>query len=88
MSATSSLLPPLLYDILSLTWRCVVLAAIPSTHKALLPPETYYAAHLNIIRHGREVCRALQPRCDACFLTKECNYYREVVIPSKKRATE
>jgi endonuclease-3 len=43
----------------------------------LLPPETYYAAHLNIIRHGREVCHAQRPDCPACFLKRECLYYRE-----------
>jgi endonuclease III len=48
----------------------------------LLPPETYYAAHLNIIRHGREVCHARKPDCPACFLKRECVYYREVVSPS------
>ncbi|MBI3760646.1 MAG: endonuclease III [Chloroflexi bacterium] len=47
--------------------------------ESLLPPETYYAAHLNIIRHGREICQARQPRCGECFLTRQCVFYREVV---------
>jgi endonuclease-3 len=29
----------------------------------LLPPETYYTSHLNLIRHGREVCTARKPHC-------------------------
>jgi len=33
--------------------------------EALLPPETFYAAHLNIIRHGREVCHARNPNVSA-----------------------
>jgi endonuclease-3 len=42
----------------------------------LLPPETYYAAHLNLIRHGREVCHARNPECERCVLKRLCAYYR------------
>jgi endonuclease-3 len=41
----------------------------------LLPPETYYAAHLNIIRLGREICAARKPACERCPLREICNYY-------------
>ncbi len=44
--------------------------------EALLPPETFYAAHLNIIRHGREVCHARQPACGRCVLLRLCPYGR------------
>jgi len=50
------------------------------THKhmeALLPPETYYPAHLNIIRLGREICKARSPQCPQCPLTDLCKYYSE-----------
>jgi endonuclease-3 len=40
----------------------------------LFPPETYYAAHLNIIRLGREICAARKPACDRCPLRVICNY--------------
>jgi endonuclease-3 len=42
--------------------------------EALLPPETYYAAHLNLIRLGREVCAARKPNCPACPLKDLCAY--------------
>ena len=42
--------------------------------EALLPPETFYAAHLNIIRHGREVCHARKPACGQCMLLQLCPY--------------
>jgi endonuclease-3 len=45
---------------------------------ALLPPETYYAAHLNLIRLGREICQARRPNCPACPLTHLCDYYKLV----------
>lgn len=37
-------------------------------------PETFYPFHLNIIRHGREVCQARNPKCDACVLRAGCAY--------------
>ena len=45
----------------------------------LMPSETYYAFHLNVIRHGREVCEARQPRCEVCVLRDLCDYYRSLV---------
>ena len=41
--------------------------------KSLLP-ETYYAAHLNLIRLGREICTARKPACGRCPLREICNY--------------
>jgi endonuclease-3 len=40
-----------------------------------LPEDTYYAFHLNVIRHGREICIAGTPRCEACVLSEICAYY-------------
>lgn len=45
----------------------------------LFPPETYYAAHLNIIRLGREICAARKPHCLICPLRDICSYGRNVV---------
>ena len=44
--------------------------------EAVIPPEDYYPAHLNFIRHGRQVCKARRPRCEVCPLTAHCDYYR------------
>jgi endonuclease-3 len=44
--------------------------------EALFAPETYAAAHLNLIRHGREVCHARQPECGRCVLLRLCPYGR------------
>jgi endonuclease-3 len=43
----------------------------------LLPPDSYYAAHLNIIRLGREICQARKANCPKCPLQKICDYYAE-----------
>jgi len=42
--------------------------------EGLFPPESYYAAHLNLIRLGREVCAARRPACGRCPLRQLCNY--------------
>jgi endonuclease-3 len=42
--------------------------------ESLLPPETYYAAHLNLIRLGREICAARKPDCPKCPVRKLCDF--------------
>lgn len=42
-------------------------------------PDQYYAAHLNLIKHGREICTARNPQCSECSLTDICQYYQEEV---------
>jgi endonuclease-3 len=44
--------------------------------ESLFPPETYYAAHLNIIRLGREICTARKAMCGKCPIKKLCDYGR------------
>jgi endonuclease-3 len=43
----------------------------------LIPPDRYYLLHINLIRHGREICVAGVPRCEMCPLTDVCEYYRK-----------
>jgi endonuclease III len=40
--------------------------------EAALEPRDYYAFHVNLIRLGREVCKAPRPRCEACPLASQC----------------
>ncbi len=44
--------------------------------EALIPPKRYYAMHKNLIRLGREICRAQNPRCEMCPLKDLCEYYQ------------
>jgi endonuclease-3 len=44
----------------------------------LFPPESFYAAHLNLIRLGREVCGARKPDCLKCPLNDLCDYGKKV----------
>jgi endonuclease-3 len=43
----------------------------------LFPADTYYAVHLNLIRLGREICKARKPTCSECFLKDLCRFYAE-----------
>jgi len=45
----------------------------------LVPPEIRYDLHLAMITHGRTVCRAARPSCDACVLRDLCAYARGAV---------
>jgi endonuclease-3 len=47
--------------------------------EGLFPPETYYAAHLNIIRLGREICTARRPYCEKCPILQLCDYGRNIM---------
>jgi endonuclease III len=54
--------------------------------ESLFPPETYYAAHLNIIRLGREICTARRPYCEKCPIVKLCDYGQSVLTAETLRA--
>ena len=45
--------------------------------ESLFPPEAYYAAHLNLIRLGREICTARRAYCERCPIIKLCDYGME-----------
>lgn len=47
--------------------------------EAIVPAKDYYAFHLNMIQHGREICHARKPECERCPLTAYCDYYQNVV---------
>lgn len=42
----------------------------------LFPPDAYRAAHLNLIRLGREVCAARRPACERCPIRRSCDFGR------------
>ncbi len=43
--------------------------------EAAIPPKMYYRLHINLIRLGREICRAQNPKCEMCPLKDVCAYY-------------
>jgi endonuclease III len=49
------------------------------TLRAIIDPEDVYELHVNLIRHGRRICTARNPRCTECPLLSLCPYGRERV---------
>jgi endonuclease III len=43
--------------------------------EAIVPPRLYFPFHMNLIQHGRKVCRARLPMCAQCPLIGVCDYY-------------
>jgi endonuclease-3 len=44
--------------------------------ESLVPQQDYYPFHLNLIRHGRQVCSSRKPRCPECLLQDLCDHYQ------------
>jgi endonuclease-3 len=67
------------------TGRLGLIEAGTSAEKAhvlleeIVNPDDYYSFHLNVIRHGREVCSARKPKCEICPLQNYCDYYQALV---------
>ncbi len=53
--------------------------------EALFPPESYYAAHLNLIRLGREICHPGKPECWRCPVRDLCDYRPKTKAPQVKK---
>jgi len=47
----------------------------------LLAPEDVYDLHVDLIAHGRRICRARDPKCPLCPLQALCDYYQGVIHP-------
>jgi endonuclease-3 len=47
--------------------------------EAIIPPDRYYEAHINLIKHGRRVCRPSDPSCDRCCLIDYCRHYENSI---------
>jgi endonuclease-3 len=43
----------------------------------MLAPEQRYTFHVDMITHGRQVCKAQRPLCELCVLQDWCNYFHE-----------
>lgn len=43
------------------------------------PPEDAYELHMNLIGHGRTLCRPARPKCHECALRRMCPYARTIM---------
>jgi DNA (cytosine-5)-methyltransferase 1 len=51
---------------------------LQTTLADLIPPNLRHALHVNLVVHGREVCKAVGPDCKHCELRKFCGTFRRV----------
>jgi len=42
----------------------------------LVPSDLCYQLHVNLVEHGRIVCRPRDPRCDTCPIGRDCEWLR------------
>jgi DNA (cytosine-5)-methyltransferase 1 len=42
----------------------------------VIPPNLRYSLHVNLVAHGRSICRSVRPLCDQCELRKLCATFR------------
>jgi endonuclease-3 len=40
----------------------------------IVPTGKFYSFHVNLIRHGRKLCRPREPVCDRCPIVEYCDY--------------
>lgn len=45
--------------------------------EALVQPKYRYVVHVGCVKHGRQVCRPINPKCDECVIRRWCFYPKE-----------
>lgn len=67
--------------IFRVSWRIGIIPESAGEVKAhdllmkIVPPELAFRYHTDLIQHGRVVCRAPLPLCDACSVKDVCQWY-------------
>lgn len=64
--------------------REVGIELLPMGHKQrqrvlekTIPPNLRYRLHVNLVAHGRSICKAVAPACNECVLASRCAYARD-----------
>ncbi len=47
--------------------------------ESLIPEAKHYSLHINLIRHGRKICRPQNPHCERCCLIEYCSFGQQVM---------
>jgi endonuclease-3 len=45
----------------------------------IVPAGKFYSFHVNLIRHGRKLCRPREPLCGRCPIVEYCDYGRDII---------
>ena len=46
---------------------------------SLVPEGKFYSFHVNLIRHGRALCRPREPLCERCPIVEYCDYGQSMI---------
>ena len=68
---------------LGLIGATVSAEAAHDTLARLIPPAWRHTMHVDLIRHGRQICHARTPACERCPLRPECVYYWALVAAER-----
>ena len=69
--------------ILRITKRLGIVPENATAHKAhqileqKVPKQIAYELHLNLIEHGRKICKARKPLCTSCPLKQRCQHWKK-----------
>jgi endonuclease III len=63
------------------TYSSVMKDAEPELRKEV---DCLISAHQGLRRHGQELCKRSDPRCEACPLAPDCASFRQVPTSSKR----
>ncbi|MFW9961513.1 MAG: endonuclease III domain-containing protein [Candidatus Thorarchaeota archaeon] len=44
----------------------------------VVPKDCIQSLNNNLVRHGRDICKAQRPQCEICFLSDICDYYGSI----------
>lgn len=58
--------------------KCTDLRAHEIMNRAV-PKGKFYSFHVNLIRHGRALCRPREPLCERCPIVEYCDYGQTVI---------
>jgi endonuclease-3 len=47
--------------------------------RAIVPDGKFYSFHVNLIRHGRKLCRPRDPLCERCPIVEYCDYGQAII---------
>jgi len=45
----------------------------------IVPPGKFYSLHVNLVRHGRALCRPREPLCGRCPIVEYCDYGQQLI---------
>ena len=45
----------------------------------IVPAGKFYSFHVNLVRHGRKLCRPREPLCERCPIVEYCDYGQEII---------